>query len=385
MLTLLRNADVYAPEPLGKTDVWLAGGTIVGLGAMSDAPRALIRDEVDLSGKRLIPGLIDGHVHVTGGGGECGPASRVPPVTAMSLLRAGITTCIGLLGTDGTTRSIESLVARTLGLRDEGVSAWCYTGSYELPVKTLTGSVRRDITFIDPILGVGELALSDHRSSQPTLDELLRVAGDVHVAGLMSGKAGVLHLHLGDGPRGLELVRRALADSEIPARVFHPTHVNRKKRLFKEALELTAQGVTIDVTAFPPDDSSASDPEGELSAENAIAAYLDARLAREHLTVSSDGCGCLPTFDAQGRMVSMDIGRPAALSDLLGRLLLRGLPLEAVLPFFTSNVAALLRLRQKGRIAVGLDADLTTLDPEGRVCDVWSRGCMRLRNGEERS
>ena len=52
------------------------------------------------------------------------------------------------------------------------------------------------------MIGIGELALSDHRSSQPTRDELLRIASDAHVAGMISGKAGIVHLHLGDGERG---------------------------------------------------------------------------------------------------------------------------------------------------------------------------------------
>jgi beta-aspartyl-dipeptidase (metallo-type) len=86
------------------------------------------------------------------------------------------------------------------------------------------------------------------------LDELLRVAADAHVGGLLTGKAGVLHLHLGDGTRGLSLVRDALAASELPARVFHPTHVNRRKALFDEALALAKQGCTIDITAFPVDE-----------------------------------------------------------------------------------------------------------------------------------
>ena len=136
---------------------------------------------------------------MTGGGGESGPASRVPRVALSALTRAGITSCVGVLGTDGTTRNVASLVAATLALRAEGLSAWCWTGSYEVPPITLTGSVRSDIVFVDPILGVGEVAISDHRSSQPTFDELVRLAADCHVAGMMSGKAGVLHLHLGDG------------------------------------------------------------------------------------------------------------------------------------------------------------------------------------------
>ena len=136
-------------------------------------------------------------------------------------------------------------------------SAWCYTGSYQCPPHTLTGTVRGDIVFVDPIVGVGELAISDHRSSQPTFDELVRVAADCHVAGLTSGKAGHVHLHLGDGDRGLALVRRAVTETELPARVFQPTHVNRNRRLFDEALALaTAHGVPIDVTAFPADDDA---------------------------------------------------------------------------------------------------------------------------------
>lgn len=375
MLTLLRHADVYAPEPLGRLDLLVAGGRIVGMApAIPTLSHKLDVEEVDLGGRRLVPGLIDAHVHVTGGGGESGPASRVPPILLSSLSSAGITTVVGVLGTDGTTRSVAELVARTLGLREEGLSAWCYTGSYQLPPITLTGTVRGDICFVDPVLGVGELALSDHRSSQPTFDELVRIASDCHVAGLMSGKAGVLHLHLGDGVRGLELVRRALDQTELPARVFWPTHVNRNKRLFPEALELAARGCTIDVTAFPADDDSHS-------ADDSIARYLAAGLPPERITASSDGAGCLPTFDANGRLVSMDVGRPSALFAALGLVLDRGVALPQALLPFTRNVARLLRLPGKGEIAVGADADLLVLDAEGGVAEVMARGHWLVRGG----
>ncbi len=378
MLTLLRGAEVYAPAPLGRVDVLIAGERILAVGPSLPAlPPALGVVEVDLGGRRLVPGLIDAHVHVTGGGGESGPASRVPPLALSSLTLAGVTTCIGLLGTDGTTRTIASLVARTLGLREEGISAYCYTGSYELPLQTLTGSVRSDILFVDPIVGVGELALSCHRSSQPTLDELARVASDAHVAGMMSGKAGLVHLHLGDGPRGLDLVRRALDTTEIPARVFHPTHVNRQRALFDEALAITARGVHIDVTAFPvePDDPG-------LSAPDAIARYFSAGLDRSRLTCSSDGGGCLPTFDADGRIVAMGIGQSTALLETLRALLARGHALADVLPVFTSNVATLFRFHAKGRIAAGADADLVVLDGEAHLAEVMARGAWMVRAGK---
>ena len=165
MFSLLRQADVYAPTPLGRVDLLVAAGRIAALGRDLSAPRGVDCEVLDLAGARVVPGLIDAHVHVTGGGGEAGPHSRVPPLAVGDLAAAGVTTCVGLLGTDTTTRTMEDLVARTLGLRAEGLTAYCWTGGYEVPPRTLTGSVRRDITFVDPIIGVGETAISDHRSS----------------------------------------------------------------------------------------------------------------------------------------------------------------------------------------------------------------------------
>ena len=376
MLTLLRNADVYAPEPLGRCDLLIAGCRIARIAAsLPSLPTALGAVEIDLGGLRLIPGLIDAHVHVTGGGGESGPASRVPPLQLSALTAAGITTVVGLLGTDGTTRTMHDLVARTLALREEGLTAHCWTGSYEVPVKTLTGSVRSDLVFVDPIIGVGELAISDHRSSQPTFDELLRVAADCHVGGLMSGKAGVLHLHLGDGARGLSLVRRALDESEVPARVFHPTHVNRNRRLFAEALELPARGCTIDITAFPDDDGAG------YTAPQAVVRAFAAGVPRDKISCSSDGAGCLPNFDKEGRLISMDVGQPSSLLGALRELVAGGISLSEALPPFTSNPARLLRFARKGRIAEGADADLVALDPQGNVHDLLAAGRFLVRRG----
>ncbi|MCW5577095.1 MAG: hypothetical protein KIS89_00500 [Dokdonella sp.] len=256
---------MYAPAPLGTCEVLLGGGRILWLGRDAlELPGALAVRTLDLQGQRLIPGLIDGHVHVTGGGGEAGFRSRVPPQALSRFTRAGVTTVVGLLGTDDVVRTPRELLAQVHALREEGLSAYAYVGGYHLPPATLTGSLRGDLVLIEPLIGVGEVAISDHRSSQPGFDELMRVAADAHVAGLMTGKAGILHLHLGDGSRGLELVRRALAETRLPARTFQP--VNRRKALFDEALELARQGVHIDVTAFPVD-------EGE-DAWDAVAAFL---------------------------------------------------------------------------------------------------------------
>lgn len=383
MLQLIRNADVHAPEPLGIRQLLLGGGKILWIGdALPALPAALAVETIDLDGRRLIPGLVDGHVHVTGGGGEAGFATRVPAPLLSRYTRAGVTSVVGLLGTDDVARGTGELVASIHALREQGLNAWGYSGGYHLPPTTLTGSVRGDIVFSDVLIGVGEVAISDHRSSQPSLDELLRLASEAHVAGLMTGKAGVLHLHLGDGARGLDLVRQALDGSEIPARVFNPTHVNRRKALFEEALELARRGCCIDITAELPSNAPVEDDEDAWSAADALLRYLDSDAPAANVSISSDAGGCLPCFDSEGRVAHMEVGESGALLATLNELLARGLPLAQALPAFTSNPARLLRLAGKGRIAVGADADLVALDAQGAASHVLIGGVVHLRDGE---
>jgi beta-aspartyl-dipeptidase (metallo-type) len=380
-MLLIRNADVFAPEPLGVQSLLLGGGRVLWIGPrreLPELPAALsARAEViDLEGARLIPGLIDAHVHVTGGGGEAGFRTRVPPVPLSRFTTAGITTVVGLLGTDDVARGPRELLATLYALREEGLNAYGYTGGYHVPPATLTGSARGDLVFVDALVGIGEVAISDHRSSQPTFPELLRLASEAHVAGLMTDKAGIVHLHLGDGPRGLELVRRALAESELPARVWNPTHVNRRRALFDEALALARAGCTVDLTAFP-----VAEGEDAYTAADGLLRYADSGAPPERITVSSDAGGCLPCFDAEGRVHRMDVGSAGALLATLAEVLARGLPLAAALPAFTSNPARLLRLAGKGRIAAGADADLVALDATGAARTVIIRGEVHVRAG----
>ncbi len=376
MLKLLTNARVFAPQDLGSQHLLISGDRIAWMGAdLDDLGLLKAVETFDLEGRRLTPGLIDGHAHLTGGGGEAGFGSRVPPVPHEHFLAAGITTVVGVLGTDDTTRDTRSLVAQALYLREHGVNAWCHTGGYHVPPVTFTGSVRDDIVFLDPVIGVGEVAVSDHRSSQPTLQELLRIASDAHVAGLITGKAGIVHLHLGDGERGLDLVRRAIAGTELPARVFNPTHINRKKALFEEALDLArSTGSTVDITAFPAEQTCSED---ELAADEALLRYLESEAPAELITMSSDGGGCLPVFNAEGERQHFVVGRPATLSDTLARLLARGESPARVLPAFTLNPARLLRFHDRGRIEAGAAADLLVLDDQHQVHQVMTQGIWR--------
>jgi len=375
MLKLLSNVDVYDPAPLGLRHLLIAAGKIVYMGRKKPVLEAFLDVEtIDFDGARVIPGLIDGHAHLTGGGGEAGFETSVPAPFLSEFTSAGITTVVGLLGTDDLVRTTSSLVARIKALRAEGLSAYGYTGGYHLPSTTLTGTVRSDIVHIEELIGVGELAISDHRSSQPTFEEIVRIASEAHVAGLMTGKAGLVHFHVGDGLRGLELISRALSETELPPRAFYPTHVNRRKGLFEEACALSKLGCSIDITAFPVEDG-----EDAFGAEEALIRFLKGGFPKEHVTISSDGGGCLPVFDAHGELTGLDYARASALPNTLRNLLLRDQALESVLPAFTSNVARTLRLPQKGRIAVGCDADLVVLEDNHLPSWVMAKGKWHMK------
>jgi len=379
MFELIINAEVYAPQSLGIQNLLVCAGKIVYLG--DRVPRlddSLSVNATDLDGARLIPGFIDAHAHITGGGGEAGPSTRVPPLHLSQFTQAGVTSVVGLLGTDDLTRNTQTLLTQVMGLREEGLSAWCYTGGYHLPATTLTKSVRSDIVNLEPVIGVGEVAISDHRSSQPTQDEILRLASEAHVAGLMTGKAGIVHFHLGDGERGLSLIRHCLEQSEIPARVFNPTHVNRNKALFEEACELTARGCTVDLTAFPADNVDSG-----WSAENAVARYFDKGCDAQKLTISSDGGGCMPSFDAQGELLNMGFAKSSAMAITLKAMLDMDLPMDRILPLMTSNVADLLKFHGKGRIDTGFDADLLVLNDSHGIQGVMANGAWHIKNGEQ--
>jgi beta-aspartyl-dipeptidase (metallo-type) len=375
VITIIKNANVYSPSSLGLQHLVIAENKIVYMG--DTLPELNIEHEVlDANGCELLPGFVDGHTHITGGGGEAGFSTRVPPVPLSKFTRAGVTTAVGLLGTDDTTRSTESLVAQVYALREEGFSAYCYTGGYHLPPTTLTGSVKTDIVFIEPVIGVGELAISDHRSSQPTLNELLKIASEAHVARLMTGKAGMLHLHLGDGKRGLELIRQALDTAEIPARTYNPTHINRQRFLFEEACELAKRGCWVDVTAFET---------GEVGFEpgEALLRYMQQDLPQDKLTISSDGGGCLPDFNCDGSLRKMDFADSQSMTDIFYELIDDGQKIEDFLPFFTLNVAKLMNFHQKGRIEVGADADLIILNKQKRIEHVMAMGRWHVRDNQQ--
>ena len=361
MLTLIEGAEIHSPVPLGQQDLLVADGRIAWLGKGLTVPPDWPLVRVDGRGRYLVPGLVDPLAHITGGGGEGGFAFRTPELAAGEALRAGVTTLVAALGTDSLTRSPAQVLGKVREFRAAGVSAYMYTGSYHLPVKTLTGRVESDIMLIPEVLGVGELAISDHRSSAPTHDELARLVSEARVAGLLAGKSGVSFFHVGDG-RGALAPLRALRDgTDIPLRQLYPTHCNRNPWLFAEAIDWGRAGGWVDLTtsSFPEllDD-------GEQLAAEALVALLAAGVPADRISFSSDANASLPRFDDEGRLVEMRCGQIASLWQECVRACALGVSLEVALGVVTANPARALGLAGKGVIGVGQDADLLLIAPE---------------------
>ncbi len=367
---LFKGCEVYAPEKAGKQDVLVAGGKILAMAESLDVPLSWPLEVVDVAGLRMIPGLIDSHVHIAGAGGEGGPASRTPEMPLSMMIEAGVTTVVGCLGTDGLTRSIESVLMKAKGLRQLGVSAYIYTGAYQVPTPNILGDVGKDVAMIEEVIGTGEIALSDHRSSVPTVTELIRLAAHTRVGAMLGGKGGIVNIHMGDARNPFQPIYDAVDMSELKITQFLPTHCNRNDHIFEEAKQYGKEGyVDLTTSAYP------YFPDEEIKPSKAIVDLLAAGVPLEHITMSSDGCGSLPQFDKEGNLVAFESGSLISLfNELVDAVSREGMALEDALKTVTSNVADILRLGSKGRIEVGKDADFVLIDEQFGKAGVYCNG-----------
>jgi len=311
------------------------------------------------------------------GGEEGGPRTRTPEITLSRITRAGVTTVIGCLGTDDVSRRPETLLAKAMQLEEEGISAYIYCGSYQFPMATLTGSVRKDIALIPKVIGVGEIAVSDHRSSQPTFEDLCRVAAEARVGGMVGGKAGLVHLHMGSGPRMLDPIIRIVKETEIPIGQFLPTHVTRTESLLKQAVEFAKMGGNIDFTVKGPDLTF------PLTTSHSLKMALEAGISIDQITLSSDSNGSMPVFDEKGRMIGLAVGDIHKLYEEWRDLVREGFPMEDVLKMVTSNPAKRAGIfGNKGTIEEEKDADLLILDKDMEIESLVARGRLMIHRGE---
>lgn len=367
-ILLIKGASVFAPAALGTKDVLIAGNRIAAISDNlalnnSNLPVTVI----DGSGKYLVPGFVDSLVHYIGGGGEGGFATRTPEMQLTDATLAGVTTAIGVLGTDATTRTLTNLLAKAHALETEGISTYCHTGSYEIPCRTLTGNITDDLILIDKIIGVGEIAISDHRSSQPTSTELRKVAAAARVGGMLAGKGGIVSVHVGSGESLLQPLFAAVNGSELTLKQFYPTHINRNEALFNAGLEFARAGGVIDFTTSTTEYDL---KHGEVAAAEALKRALEAGIPAMQLTMSSDGNASLPVYSKEGELLGLEVGQVQSLLQALQTAVLQlKVNLSDALTSITAAPAQVLGLKQKGQLAVSKDADMLLLNSQDLTLD----------------
>lgn len=377
-MILIKNIEVYAPEKIGEKDVLITGNKIYKISNEISLNTNLKIKVIDGKNKILIPGFIDSHVHILGGGGEGGYKTRTPEITLTDLTKHGITTVIGCLGTDGTTRTMSNLIAKAKGLKEEGISCYIYTGSYQFPVKTLTQNIQDDIILIEEIIGVGELALSDHRSSHPSIEDLVKVASQARVGGILSNKAGIINIHLGDGKDNFSKILQVVENTEIPITQFLPTHCARNPKVFEEALKYAKKGGYIDFTTSTTHKFLEN---GETKCSKALKIALEKNIPIENITFTSDGQGSLPKFDSKGNFIGLDIGKSSSLyKEVKNAIIKENIPIEKAIKVITENPAKILKLKNKGTIEEQKDADIVILDKDLEINTVISMGKIMIEN-----
>lgn len=369
-MLLLKNADLYTPKHIGNSDLLVGGGKILAISKGLDFTCEGL-EIYDLKGKILAPGLIDQHVHITGGGGEAGYHSRTPEIKLSEIVKYGITSVVGVLGTDGCTRSLENLYSKAKALEFEGISTYIHTGSYASPSVTFTGNITKDLVLIDKVRGV-KIAISDNRSSYPSDEELIKILTQIRIGGMISKKGGVMHMHMGGLESKLDMVFRILKDYEFPVQYFSPTHCARTKGLFDECLRLQKMGGFFDITSG----GSKFAPLDEV-----IAYGIENGLNLDMVTMSSDGNGSVPKFDENSVLIgygcascseNLDVLRSVVKNKILSR--------EQAFALMGKNVAKTLNLENKGEIKVGFDADFTSFDEDMNVLDVIAKGEFCLKD-----
>ncbi len=373
MIKLIKNVKIYSPEYLGSKDILIFNDKIEKID--DDISINLDYTEIiDGNNYIAVPGYIDQHVHITGGGGEQSFRTRVPEINLSEFIESGITTVIGLLGTDSQTRSVENLIAKAKALNEEGMTAYMLTGAYEYPSPTITGSIKKDITFFSEIIGV-KLAISDHRASYVDSKILEYVASEARVGGMLGNKPGIVTLHLGNGYDKLRLIREVIKNSNIPMKHFVPTHINRNRDLLEDGFYYAAEGGNIDLTVGSGSDSS-------LNPSEVIAEAVRRGIPTEKITISSDGNGSWSDYDCEGNLIKIGKSSVKSLHGQIKSMIAdKGFEPGDAIKFVTSNVSDLLKLNKaKGYIKEGFDADILLLDSQYNIDTVFMKGNTMMKH-----
>lgn len=230
-----------------------------------------------------------------------------------------------------------------------------------------------DIVLINKIIGAGEIAISDHRSSWPSYQQLVELVSNCRVAGLLSGKAGIAHFHVGDGPGMLNPLWDIVNQTTIPITQMYPTHMSsRGQALINEGINWIQHGGYLDFTADAPNETDTS---------HALNQYKLKGVDLSHVTLSSDSYGSLPVYDSNGNLITYSVASPMNLLNQIKTMITQyHWDITSAFSLGTSNTASYLGFLNKGKLQAGKDGDVIILNPNNYSLQyVFAKGNM-LKN-----
>lgn len=371
MFTLIKNARPYSvtAEPI---DILVAGEKIAAIGKFADLGQ-LKAEVINVDGAIVTPGLIDLHVHIIGGGGQTGFFSLATEVPVTKLVECGTTTVVGLLGTDGFVKQLPQLYAKTMSLRMNGLSAFMLTGFYGLPTPTITDCIADDLIYVDPVIGC-KIAISDDRSSFPSETDLLRIINQVRLGGFTSAKGGVMHIHLGALAPGMEPLIQLAKRYPTLIPYISPTHVIRYEGLFEQAIEFAKMGGMIDVSTGG---TKFTEPY------KAVMLALEKGVSIDKMTFSSDGNAGVRKIDVEKGIDTYTVAPlHLNLAQTIKLITDGGIKAEDAFKLTTINAARTMKIKNKGCITEGFDADFCFFNEKYELQSVVSRGQVMMQEGK---
>ncbi len=374
MFTLIKNGEIYAPTYRGKQDILICMGKIVSVEPDLDLILENLSNKIQtIQAKKMIivPGFIDQHMHFLGGGGKLGYSSRAGNIRYNDIIKFGVTSAIGSLGVDSYLKNLDELLTRARELESQGLSTYILTGGFLLPLKSITSNVFSDIIYIDKVVGVGEIGISDAYSSQPTTKEIIRISANTKVASAISEKAGMVFIHVGPGKKGLDLLWKAIKETDLSITQFVVTHVNRNMKLLEEAAEFAKLGGRIDITTGI---SPKLGIKKAIVPSKAIKYLIENGVSIDSITLSSDAGGFRVVDDNNNRIDSILLSSETLLETIVGCVKHQKIDLPLVLKTITSNVASIWNFKHKGVIKPYVDADLVFLDNNLNIKRVMFKG-----------
>jgi len=381
MFKLIKNGELYSPEYQGEKDILICMDRIASIkkrGKISTGNFPETVQLIDAEGMIVIPGFIDQHMHFLGGGGKLGYKSRAGVVQFNDIIRFGVTTAISSLGVDSYLKNMNSLLIRARELEAQGLNTYILTGGFQLPLKSITGDIYNDLIYIDKVIGIGEIGLSDPCGSHPNIEEIIRISANAKVVGALSEKPGIIFIHIGPGCKGIKPLFEIINSSELPIHQFVVTHVNRSQKLLEDAIEFAKLGGRIDITTGISPEFGIT---GSIAPHDALKYILENSIPFNNITMTSDAGGFRSVDDNNRKIEDVLLLSETLLDTIIESTKKYNIKFSDVLKTITINPARIWNLQKKGEVKTYSDADLVFLDSNDlKIKKVLVRGKIVFEN-----